>query len=344
MMTSELERKLRELMDLPGETEWVEFKEAKRNFDLNDLGKYFSALSNEANLKGQVAGWLVFGVTNKPPRRIVGTQYRPDRPALDQLKQAIAEGTNDGISFDEIHEIAMPDGRVIMFEIPPAVKGIPTSWKGYFHGRHGESISPLSVNEFEKIRAQTAYGDMSSVGFEDATLNDLEPEAKTADKEPKPTKPKAPPKPRPTKADGADTEEAAKAQAGAGAPLRARGPQATANAGAGAGQQWEPPPDKAEFEHWLRMDLWTLPQAASLLSGLEPPSGQWRRKKTKEEERLYDLLETSCRAGWLGGDLIRAGLTGLPASVYIAWATDKRIDIPPELAGLVREPDSKAEH
>lgn len=32
------------------ENEEVEFKKAERSFDFDDLGKYFSALSNEANL------------------------------------------------------------------------------------------------------------------------------------------------------------------------------------------------------------------------------------------------------------------------------------------------------
>ena len=30
----------------------VEFKEAKTNYSFNDIGKYFSALSNEANIRG----------------------------------------------------------------------------------------------------------------------------------------------------------------------------------------------------------------------------------------------------------------------------------------------------
>ena len=34
------------------ESEVVEFKEAKSNYSFNDIGKYFSALSNEANLRG----------------------------------------------------------------------------------------------------------------------------------------------------------------------------------------------------------------------------------------------------------------------------------------------------
>jgi len=50
MMPVELKAKLDELLKLPAETEWVEFKEAKTNFDSDDLGKYFVALCNEANL------------------------------------------------------------------------------------------------------------------------------------------------------------------------------------------------------------------------------------------------------------------------------------------------------
>lgn len=34
------------------ESEVVEFKKAENNFDFDDIGKYFSALSNEANLRG----------------------------------------------------------------------------------------------------------------------------------------------------------------------------------------------------------------------------------------------------------------------------------------------------
>ena len=43
------------------ESEVVEFKRAENSFDFDDLGKYFSALSNEANLRGQEFAWLIFG-------------------------------------------------------------------------------------------------------------------------------------------------------------------------------------------------------------------------------------------------------------------------------------------
>ncbi|MEK7775904.1 MAG: hypothetical protein AAB331_00830 [Planctomycetota bacterium] len=43
-MTQEgLKKLLNEFMALPSETEWLEFKEAKDNYDFSKLCKYFSA-------------------------------------------------------------------------------------------------------------------------------------------------------------------------------------------------------------------------------------------------------------------------------------------------------------
>lgn len=65
LTTNELHVKLRELQSLAAETEVVEFKEAKNDFDFNKLGRYFSALANEANLKERDSAWLVFGIQDK---------------------------------------------------------------------------------------------------------------------------------------------------------------------------------------------------------------------------------------------------------------------------------------
>jgi hypothetical protein len=66
MRTTELNILFTQLINLPAETECVEFKEAKQSYDFGKLGKYFSALSNEANLKGKTSAWLIFGVKDKP--------------------------------------------------------------------------------------------------------------------------------------------------------------------------------------------------------------------------------------------------------------------------------------
>ncbi len=138
------------------ENEVVEFKEAKKDFDKNDIGKYFSALSNESNLHNLQFGWLIFGVRDKN-REIVGTEYR-NNPGLMKLKQEISMQTTGGLSFIEIYEVyPIIDGekrRVIMLQIPSAVAGIPTGWKDHYYGRNGESLSALSMNEIEEIRRQ----------------------------------------------------------------------------------------------------------------------------------------------------------------------------------------------
>ena len=128
MTPAELKAKLSGLMALPTETEWVEFKTAGQGIHFDELGKYFSALSNEANIKGKQCGWLVLGVTNTPPRQIAGTRYRPADKDRESLKHEVARQTSNGMTFLDIHEVVMPEGRVLMLQIPPALPGIPTSW------------------------------------------------------------------------------------------------------------------------------------------------------------------------------------------------------------------------
>lgn len=161
MDLEQLEAKLAELLTLPAEVEWVEFKQAESNLHFERLGKYFSALSNEANLKNQKCGWLVLGVRDTP-RAIVGTDYRPERPALDSLKQQVAVHTTNHLTFDEIYELMTAEGRVVMFRIPRALPGVPTAWKGFPYGRDGESLGPLNPHEQDQIRDQRRIDDWSA--------------------------------------------------------------------------------------------------------------------------------------------------------------------------------------
>ena len=175
MNEQELKNKLQELINLPHEIECVEFKKAKNNYDFDDIGRYFSAISNEANLKGVSYGWLIFGITDKE-KQIVGTNYRQNKEGLEKLKKEIADQTNHRITFREIYELHLPEGRVLMFQIPAAPPGIPATWRSRCYGREGESIDTLSVQEFEEIRCQTKE-DWSAGICEKAAINDLDPEA-----------------------------------------------------------------------------------------------------------------------------------------------------------------------
>ena len=160
------------------ETECVEFKEAKTNYDFSKIGKYFSALSNEANLKSKECAWLLFGIKDKPlPRTIVGSEYRKNRADLDSLKAEIGNKTTNRITFVEIYELTYTEGRVILFQIPPAPKGFPVAWEGHYYGRDGEEISALNLVEVETIRNQNNKIDWSAQTIPTATLDDLDSKA-----------------------------------------------------------------------------------------------------------------------------------------------------------------------
>ena len=110
MTYTEAKHILQSLRNLTAEIEITEFKEAKTGYDFAKLGKYFSALSNEANLKGRPYAWLGFGLENKR-HNIVDSQFRPQRKDLDSLKRKIANKTTNRIKFIEIYELNEPEGR-----------------------------------------------------------------------------------------------------------------------------------------------------------------------------------------------------------------------------------------
>lgn len=158
------------------ENECVEFKEANDNFPTSDIGKYFSALSNEANLRSRPAAWLVFGVRDRD-HAIVGTSYRDNPDRLHSLKKQIADGADPSITFREIHELTLPQGRVILFEIPAAPRGTPIAWNGHFYARAHESLAALDLSKQDEIRAQSLNEDWSAGICDGANLADLDPAA-----------------------------------------------------------------------------------------------------------------------------------------------------------------------
>jgi len=155
------------------ENEVVEFKQAGNDYGTDDIGKYFSALANEANLRGADCGWLVFGVNNKT-RHVVGTDYRPQVERLHSLKMQIAENAESRITFRDIHELAHADGRVLLFEVPAAPRGIPIAWKGHYHARAGESLTSLGLDKLDEIRRRTLAQDWTAQVIPGTTLDDLD--------------------------------------------------------------------------------------------------------------------------------------------------------------------------
>lgn len=172
MNPSELEALLKSLI-ATWENEVVEFKEAGNDYKTDKIGEYFSGLANEANLRGLERAWLIFGVSDKT-RTITGTDYRLETERLQSIKKQITDGTEPSATFRNIHELLLPEGRVVLFEIPAAPRGIPIEWKGRYYGRSNDSLVKLDTGKYEEIRNQTLDTDWSAQIVPQATLDDLD--------------------------------------------------------------------------------------------------------------------------------------------------------------------------
>jgi ATP-dependent DNA helicase RecG len=164
-----METLLHSLLQSTTETEVLEFKEAKTQYDKDKLGKYFSALSNEANLKGKSSAWLLFGVNNQ--KQVVGTSISDAQ--LNGYKSEMANHTSPTLSFTDVHRLIVDGKTVLMLQIPPAPQGMPVAWKGLYYGRDGESLGGLNINELERIRHQRPTVDWSAEVLPDITLDAL---------------------------------------------------------------------------------------------------------------------------------------------------------------------------
>lgn len=172
MERQELINLLNEFRQLPSETEWLEFKTAKDSYSFDKLGEQFSALSNEANLRRMEYGWLIFGVRDSD-REIVGTNFKTERAGLEKLKTDLTQHTNSRIGFVNVHELLLPE-RVLMFQIPGAIPGNPTEWKGHCYGREGDGTFALSREKRNRITSQSSEVDWSAVLCANATIADLD--------------------------------------------------------------------------------------------------------------------------------------------------------------------------
>ena len=155
------------------ENEVVEFKRAGDGFSTDTIGRYFSALANEANLRDEERAWLVFGVDNTT-RQVVGTDYRPEPERLQSLKMQMSEATEPSVTLRDIHELSTRQGRVLLLEVPAAPRGIPIAWKGHYYARAGESLISLGLDKLDAIRAQSGATDWTAQLVRGATLADLD--------------------------------------------------------------------------------------------------------------------------------------------------------------------------
>jgi ATP-dependent DNA helicase RecG len=132
-------------LTVPAETERLEFKEAKNQYDTTKLLKYCVALANEGG------GYFVLGVTDKPPRRVVGSQAFAETTDLNKIKSRIIEKLGFRV---DVTELQHPDGRVLIFVVPTRPVGQPIAFDGAYLMRAGEELVPMTPDFLKRIFAE----------------------------------------------------------------------------------------------------------------------------------------------------------------------------------------------
>ena len=140
---------LREIINLP-ESYHCEFKEAKNRQDIKEATEYLCAMSNHGG------GRLVLGVTDKRPRKVVGSQACPQpestvRHFMDKLRVRV-----------DFQLYESENGkRVLVFEIASRPIGVPVQLEGIAWWREGDSLVPMPEDVRRTIYDESGY-DFSS--------------------------------------------------------------------------------------------------------------------------------------------------------------------------------------
>ena len=121
------------------ETEKLEFKEAKNQFDFDNLLAYCVAFANERG------GVLLLGIANEPPRPVVGTKAFPN-------VVKIAHDIFNNLHFRvDVEAVQHPEGRVLVFRIPPRPIRHPYHLNGKYYMRSGESLVAMTPDQLKQI-------------------------------------------------------------------------------------------------------------------------------------------------------------------------------------------------
>ena len=146
------------------EDEHLEFKEAKKNFHFEELVNYCVALANEGG------GRMILGVTDKMPRKVVGSQAFSN---LERTKAGLIDRVRLRI---DVEEIPHPNGRVLIFQVPSRPIGMPMQYKGAYWMRGGEALIPMTPDQLQRIFAESGP-DFSAEICTPAQLGDLDQNA-----------------------------------------------------------------------------------------------------------------------------------------------------------------------
>jgi ATP-dependent DNA helicase RecG len=150
------------MTDLEGER--LEFKEARKSYPFDKLLRYCAAIANEGG------GRIILGITDKRPRKIVGTQAfsQPER-----TRAGLMEKLRLNVGVDDVRS---SEGRILVFTVPPRPIGIPIQADGIYWTRRGDSLVPMTEDQLRDIFDEIGH-DFSADICPETTFDDLDPAA-----------------------------------------------------------------------------------------------------------------------------------------------------------------------
>ena len=163
-----------------GETEWLEFKtticESHSSITYEGVGKYISGISNVACLKDKAYGYLVLGIQDST-WDIVGTNLRMAEAKISNQDYELwlRKNLSPMISF-EIEEFDYNGNHIVMFIIP-ATNSEPVNFKGEAYLRVGSNLTKLKDFPDYIRKIYHSQNDWSGEIIDEATFDDLDPEA-----------------------------------------------------------------------------------------------------------------------------------------------------------------------
>jgi predicted HTH transcriptional regulator len=118
MTPAQLSDLLVELLALPHETEWVEWKHNNENPE--SIAERLSALANSSALCGRDTGYMIWGVEDGT-KNVVGTMFKPRqaKKGNEELENWLMRSLHPQINF-KMHEWNHQGHDMVLFEIPRA--------------------------------------------------------------------------------------------------------------------------------------------------------------------------------------------------------------------------------
>lgn len=143
------------------EGEHVQFKEAKNRFDFGEAARCCCALANDGG------GKLVFGISDKRPRSVVGSRAfeQPERTRMgliDKLKINV-----------DFQLLTYEEKRVLVFDVKSRPIGLPILYEGVAWIYDGDTLKEMPEEKRRKIYEEIGT-DFSGKICDGATIKDLD--------------------------------------------------------------------------------------------------------------------------------------------------------------------------